>query len=153
MSKPPGQKSADPGDPDPAVRALPLALALGHRLRLAMDEHLRPTGLTTQQAAVMAIIADLGQPSISEVADVLGTSHQNLRRIADGLARKGFVAITTDPADGRRRLLTLTPHAIAFWAKRSVEDGSVVATWFAPLDRDERALLVDLLERLVGDDR
>lgn len=117
-----------------------------------MDAHLRASGITTQQAAVMSILEAAERPlPLGEVASALGTSHQNARQIVDALARKGFVEVGLDDADRRRRLLSLSEQARAFWAGRTVDDTAVVTAWFAGLDGDERRQLADLLARLIGE--
>ncbi len=145
-----GRLPSDPPDLDPAVRAFRLVLAAGHRLRSVMDDHLRPAGLTTQQAAVMSVVEAAGTASLGDVAAALGTSHQNLRQIADALVRKGFVQIAADPHDGRRRILSLTSAATRFWGERSQGDAAVVEACFESLSRRERLQLVDLLTRVVA---
>jgi DNA-binding MarR family transcriptional regulator len=56
-----------------------------------MDQQLRPDGLTTQQAALISVVEAIGQPSVSQAAAVLATTHQNVKQIADPIARKGFL--------------------------------------------------------------
>lgn len=146
---PPGQLPSDPEDLDPALRAFRLILAASHLMRSAMDTHLRPSGLTTQQAAVMSIVEANGPSALGIVAERLGTSHQNVRQIVDAMVEKGFLAEHHDPADRRRRIIELTPHALSFWADRQASDTEVVQQWFEPLTADQRSVLADLLGTLV----
>jgi DNA-binding MarR family transcriptional regulator len=141
----PGRLPSDPADVDPRVIAFRLLLVTGQRLRARMDEHLRPSGLTTQQATVISTVEELGSPTLSIVADRLGTSHQNARQIADALARKGLLEIQSDPADQRRRLLLLTPAARSFWANRNEDDFDVVCSWMTDLEPSAAHTLVELL--------
>ncbi|MFN8190137.1 MAG: MarR family transcriptional regulator [Nocardioidaceae bacterium] len=146
----PGHLPSDPVELDPRVVAFRLLLVTGQRLRARMDEHLRPAGLTTQQAAVLSVVEQLGNPSLSTVADHLGTSHQNARQVADALARKGMLDIVRDPRDQRRRLLELTSEAQSFWAPRRDDDFSVVSSWLGGLGAEDAQQLVDLLSRILG---
>ena len=130
------------------VAAFRLILLLSQQMRTLMDQHLRPDGLTTQQAALITAVDAAGNPSLSQVADRLGTTHQNARQIADALARKGFLTITADPQDGRVRRLRTTEQNRTYWRQRSDDDQDHVATWFASLDPVEAATLVDLLSRV-----
>src|SRR3974390_2710919 len=65
------------------------------RLIVVVAQELRADGLTTQQAAIITVVDLLGTPSLSQAAAALGTTHQNARQLADALARKGFLRITT----------------------------------------------------------
>lgn len=145
----PGHLPSDPSDLDPRVVAFRLLLVAGQRLRARMDEHLRPAGLTTQQATVISLVEEMGSPSLSTIADRLGTSHQNARQVADALSRKGLLEIGPDPSDQRRRLLTLTPATGSLWASRNADDFAVVSSWFTGLDTADAEQLVDLLTRVL----
>ncbi|GAB3862065.1 GNAT family N-acetyltransferase [Hymenobacter terrigena] len=53
------------------------------------------------------------RPGISsnEIADQIGHTHASVSQIVKELVRHGLLAMTTDPQDQRRRLMTLTPLA------------------------------------------
>ena len=96
------------------VQAFRLVLALAQELRTLMDRRLQPGGLTSQQAAVLTVIEILGQPSMTEAARALATTHQNLKQLASALARKGFLTIEPDARDSRskRRLISRITSAV-----------------------------------------
>src|SRR6266508_3990415 len=48
----------------PPVRAFRTVLLLAQTLRYLMDDRLRADGLTTQQAALLTVVAGLGRPSL-----------------------------------------------------------------------------------------
>ena len=81
------------------------------------DQALEPLGLTTRQWLLLAVLAKgfPGEPpTLSEAADVYGTSRQNVKQIAGQLARSGFVRLEADPRDRRALRLHLTPRAAVF---------------------------------------
>ena len=49
------------------------------------------------------------QPSVTEVADVMGSTRQNVRKMLDVLEGKGFVALSANPLDRRTLSVALTP--------------------------------------------
>jgi DNA-binding MarR family transcriptional regulator len=130
------------------IRLFRLVLMVAHSMRTRMDEALRGDGLTTQQAALITAVEAMGSPSLTQAAAVLGTTHQNLRQLADALARKGFLRIEQDPADGRVRRLVTTPKSDAYWRRRSPADYVRVYGWFDGLSEDEVAALFELLWRV-----
>jgi DNA-binding MarR family transcriptional regulator len=130
------------------VRTFRLIVLLAQELRTLMDQQLRPDGLTTQQAALISVVDAIGRPSLSEAAAALATTHQNVKQIADALARKGFLEITRDTDDARVRRLATTRKSRATWRRRSAADQELVRGWFSTLNQDEAQSLFALLLRL-----
>lgn len=130
------------------VRTFRLIVVLAQRLRTLMDQRLRADGLTTQQVALTTIIDAIGEPTLSQAAAALGTTHQNARQLATALERKGMLVIEPDPADGRVKKLRTTGHSREYWQQRSMDDQRYVLEWFAGLSAPEARALFELLLRL-----
>jgi DNA-binding MarR family transcriptional regulator len=108
-----------------------LLLATGGRLRVLMDRRLARVGLTTQQAAIMNLIANASSPiSQRELASAIGTTHQNVKQLTTSLVNKGLLEVRTDEKDRRIRRMVATP---AFRRRRSDVGHTEVAQWFASL--------------------
>lgn len=127
------------------IRTFRLIIVLAQELRTRMDQLLREDDLTTQQAALLTVIDALDEPSIGQAAEALGTTHQNIRQLANALERKGFVRIAADPADRRIRRLATTPQNAATWQRRSHADQLRVLEWFGTLTAAEAQDLFRLL--------
>lgn len=134
---------------DPGVRAFRLALLLGQRLRHLMDERLRVDGLTTQQAALITAVTMLGGPSLTKVANCLGTTHQNAAQLVAALERKGFLRVEPDPTDRRRKRLIATDTNTEYWRGRDAGDHEAVGQWFAGLEPDELETFVRLAVKVL----
>ncbi|MFC1437414.1 MarR family transcriptional regulator [Streptacidiphilus sp. N1-10] len=134
---------------DPAVRAFRALLLAGQRLRYLMDDRLRADGLTTQQAALLTAVTALGQPSLREAAEAMGTTHQNAAQVVAALVRKELLRVEPDPADGRRRRLIATETNDRYWRTRDAADHAAVAAWFSSLSGQEIETLASLAERLL----
>jgi DNA-binding MarR family transcriptional regulator len=130
------------------IRSFRLIVLLAQELRTLMDQRLRPDGLTTQQAALISVVEAIGTPSLAQAAAAFGTSHQNLKQIADALGRKGFLRITRDKNDARIRRLSTTPKSRRHWQQRSLADQQAVLEWFATLSPRDAQTLFRLLLRL-----
>lgn len=126
--------------------AFRLLLLVSAQLRARMDRLLAP--ITTQQAALLSVVTASGRPSFGDVADVLSTSHQNVKQIALVLEREGLLRIVVDEDDRRVRRLEVTAKNRALWAKRDPVDHAEVASWFAPLADEDVTTLVDSLRRV-----
>jgi DNA-binding MarR family transcriptional regulator len=127
------------------IRTFRLILLLAQELRTLMDQLLRQDGLTTQQAVLTTIIDTLGEPSIKQAADALGTTHQNVKQLAASLERKGFIRITQDTSDARVRRLATTPKSHTTWQRRAAADQQHVLEWFSDLSQHEAETLLELL--------
>jgi DNA-binding MarR family transcriptional regulator len=132
------------------IRLFRLVLGVGQAMRRRMDAALRPDGLTTQQAALITIVEAVGSPSLKQAAAMLGTTHQNVRQVADALVRKGYLRIVQDPKDGRVRRLVTTPRSEEYWRRRSAADYERVYQWFEGLSEDELRTLFELLWSVAG---
>ncbi|WP_214104551.1 MarR family winged helix-turn-helix transcriptional regulator [Acrocarpospora catenulata] len=132
------------------VEAFRTSLYLAQRLRYLMDDRLRADGLTTQQAALLTLVAGLGAPSLKQAAAGLGTTHQNVAQLVQALQRKGMLAVNDDPADGRRKLLSVTETSRAYWSSRDEGDHAAVAGWFAALSEEELRTFVELAQRILS---
>lgn len=131
------------------VRLFRLLLAKAAALRTRLDKELAPSGVTTQQGAMLQWIeAQPEAPTISAVAAGLRMTHQNVKQIAAALERKAFLAIVVDASDRRARRLVLTEHHRQFWAQRNPQDFSNVAAWTAAWSDEEVESLIQLLRRL-----
>lgn len=134
----------------PPIRAFRTLLVLAQRLHNLMDDRLRGDGLTTRQAALITAVLDLGQPSLSEVATALRTTHQNVAQLVAALHRKGLLRTEPDPADRRRTRLVATIDNQRYWRERDDADHAAVAGWFAVLSDEELETLCGLADRVLS---
>ncbi|MGO4439092.1 MarR family winged helix-turn-helix transcriptional regulator [Rhizobium sp. RAF56] len=72
------------------------------------DEALRPVGLTNGQFSLLMSLNRPEPPPMGPVANLLAMDQTTLTAALKPLERRGWVAITRNPKDGRGRLLALT---------------------------------------------
>lgn len=131
------------------IQAFRLLAVTGAAMRGRLDRALAPSGVTTQQAAMLQLIESLPEPpTLSHVAAAMHMTHQNVKQIAAALERKGFLRIVPDAADRRARRLTLTAKHRRVWKQRNPADFANVEQWTMALDDGEVATLVGLLGRV-----
>ncbi|GAA2750380.1 MarR family winged helix-turn-helix transcriptional regulator [Amnibacterium kyonggiense] len=115
----------------------------------ALDSRLRAVGSTIVQWDVLRALSRNPAASAHELAVATFQSDQSLGVMMRGMERKGLVERSTP--HGRR-----IEHRITDAGERVLEVGhqaaaEVFRAAFAPLDQAERATLLGLLRRLVGD--
>ncbi|HKP63571.1 MAG TPA: MarR family transcriptional regulator [Polyangiales bacterium] len=130
------------------VRSFRLILMIAQQLRYLTDQLYRADGLTTQQATLLSVVRALGQPSLSEAAASMLTSHQNAKQLVTSLVGKGFLRLTADREDARVKRLQTTPKNERHWAARDPHDFQRVGEWFGTLSTEEARQLCDLLAKL-----
>ncbi|QFY59409.1 MarR family transcriptional regulator [Rhizobium grahamii] len=80
------------------------------------DDALRPIGLTNGQFSLMMSLNRPEPPPMGPVANLLAMDQTTLTAALKPLERKGWVLVTANPRDRRRKLLTLTPEGRAVLA-------------------------------------
>jgi DNA-binding MarR family transcriptional regulator/ribosomal protein S18 acetylase RimI-like enzyme len=89
--------------------------AVSDRLYATADEVYRLTGLEIQGRwlPLLRILHDRGPLTVGEVAEAVGQTHSGVSQLADKLVEQGWLQVVADPADKRRRRLSLTERAQA----------------------------------------
>jgi len=124
---------------------------LSRRFEYITDRILKKDGLTTKQLLVLiGIVRGFSEPpSVSQVADLLSTSHQNVKQIASQLEKRDFVKMVRDEKDKRRWLLTATKKNQEYWDSKAEEHMTAILSLFQSLDANEVVLLYKLIMKLV----
>lgn len=135
-----------------ATRLFRMVVAASMALRGRMDARLAEVGLTTQQAAVLTFVeSQSAPPTQGQIASFLGTSHQNVRQLLNGLERKGLVRVRVDPRDRRSRRVVTTSAVGPLFADRDEADHRAVRDWLSALSEDEIEQMCRLLGRVLDD--
>jgi DNA-binding MarR family transcriptional regulator len=124
-----------------------LAQHLTRRTDAALDDW----GLTSRQWLLLAALQrgfPDRDPSLSEAAELYGTSRQNVKQIALGLAERGWLRLEPDSADARTTRLVRTDLVRRFdSAEGRRRTASLLDDVFAGLPRDDVEVLRRLLAR------
>ena len=118
---------------------------LNRRLAQRGHPHVRPA----HGYAFQAIGAD--GATAGELGKRLGVTKQAAGQMVDELTRLGYVERTVDPADARRRLVTLTPHGFDCLRASAEIFAELIAEWRASgADVDAAFAALNRLEGLYG---
>jgi DNA-binding MarR family transcriptional regulator len=110
--------------------------------RFASRQDLHATDVT----AMAVLAASGGELTAGDLARELELSSGATTRLVDRLERLGHLARVTDPADRRRRRVSVTPTASATAGAYFGQLGARVEQVLATFDEDERAVI----ERFLG---
>ena len=101
------------GDMPPQAFLLGLLSAFDNRYQAAADAFFKE--ITWKQFfAIICVNLCKEAPTINELSDVMGSSHQNVKQILLKLEKKGFIAMKPDEKDKRKQRIIVTDAARTF---------------------------------------
>jgi len=140
--------------PNPADRELIPALVglifdLSKGLQGLVGDLLAELDLTLPLAdALWQLDPEAPPPSMRQLAAGLRCDPSTVTFLADRLIERDLIAVRVDPADRRRKTVTLTPKGAE--TRRRLLGSIATRSPLARLSRDEQRQLFDLLGRAVG---
>jgi len=104
--------------------------------------------LTPMQWAVLSKLREVGTTSQNLLGRLVSMDAATVKGVVDRLLRRGLLNAAADPTDGRRVFIDLTRAGEALVSRTVDAAVRVTEETLAPLNADERAALMQLLERL-----
>ena len=94
--------------------------------------------VTVKQWSLMAIISKCEHtaPTLSEVAEMIGSSRQNVKKMALILENQGFVTLNKDTIDARIIRLSLTPKCMKYFQTRAHKEQEFIENLYQGFDND-----------------
>ena len=114
----------------------------------AEEPVLRAHGVQMWDYVVLSALEDGPSSTQSELAAAVRRDKTRLIPILDRLETRGLLRRTPDPADRRNRVVEMTPTGRKLLASCRTEIREVEAELLAGIEPAERAVFVDVLERL-----
>ena len=128
---------------------------LSNKLQLLGD--MMDPALTVKQWLLLAgVMQCSGSPTLSEVAARIGSSRQNVKKMAAILEKRGFVRLEKDPADARMLRIRLTDACRAHLRQREGMELRFIDELFEGFGTGEVAefsVLISKLDRNVSNMR
>ena len=90
-----------------------------------------------QMFAIVCIDMCREAPTLRELSQVMGSSHQNVKQILIKLEKRGFVEMQVDEKDRRKQRIFLTEKARAFSASHDAQSQQIVSRIFAGIPEEE----------------
>lgn len=75
-------------------------------------------------------------PTLNELSEILGSSHQNVKQILLKLEKKGFVQFKADTNDRRKQRIILTDHCKEFCENNDEMSTAVMGKMFKGIPED-----------------
>ncbi|MBB6214445.1 DNA-binding MarR family transcriptional regulator [Anaerosolibacter carboniphilus] len=123
---------------------------LANKLQVIGDQYLGKDDMTTKQWFLTVMISQFHDkpPTLSEVAELMGSSRQNVKQLALKLEEKEFLRIERDEQDARAIRLKLTEKSQCFWEKRQDQDNQFIMDLFSSFSEEEISTMTNCFEKL-----
>jgi DNA-binding MarR family transcriptional regulator len=113
-------------------------LKLSNRLLQPFSVYLeRQHRISINEFRLLMMIGRMGEAASHELAEMTGVNTMSVSRAVSALRRHGRVNVTTDPANRRRKTLTLTPEGARLYRVMLPATDKVTAYLFEALRVDE----------------
>ncbi|MEE0687174.1 MAG: MarR family transcriptional regulator [Lachnospiraceae bacterium] len=113
-----------------------LISAFENRFQAMADKNMKEISWK-QFFAVICIGMCKEKPTLKELAEIMGSSHQNVKQILLKLEKKGFVRIVSDEKDKRKQRIELTKYCEDFCNKNDEASISIMNKMFEGISQEQ----------------
>lgn len=127
---------------------------IGFLIRMAMQRHTSIfmsrmlEGLTQTQFAALAKLYEVGPCSQNHLGRLIYLDAATIKGVVDRLGMRGFLTALNDPADRRRRAVTLTERGREVTEAAMKIAAEITTATLAPLTAEEQRTVARLLKKL-----
>ncbi len=87
-------------------------------------------------------------PTIKELAEIMGSSHQNVKQLLMKMEKKGFIQINPDPGDRRKQRVFLTEYCREFCEKNDESSSIIMEKLFEGLSPEQLRSTIETISRI-----
>ena len=132
------------GQMPPQAFLLGLLSAFDNRYQASADNFMKE--ITWKQFfAIICVKLCKEPPTLNDLADVMGSSHQNVKQILLKLERKGFVSMTPDRNDRRKQRIVLTDMCREFCEKNDAPSQAIIGRIFEGIDEEQLRVTIETI--------
>lgn len=113
-----------------------LLSAFENRFQAMADKHMEEISWK-QFFAIICINMCSEKPTLNEIAEIMGSSHQNVKQILLKLEKKGFVLFVNDENDKRKQRIELTEYCKEFCSKNEAYSFMIMAKMFESISPEQ----------------
>lgn len=125
---------------------------ISNKKETLMERELKEYGITFKQWLLMAIIRNSFEtpPTLNETARAMGSSHQNVKKIASILEEKGYAVLEKDKRDSRATRIRLTEESDKLSARIQGRANAFTAVLFEGLSDSDMAKARQVLQGMMA---
>lgn len=126
---------------------LGLLSAFDNRFQALADSTIKEVSWK-QFFAIICINLCKEPPTVKELAEIMGSSHQNVKQILLKLEKKSFVKITADENDKRKQRILLTEYCREFCAKNEGMTTIFMNSLFAGISQEQLQITIQTIMQM-----
>lgn len=135
------------GEMPPQSFLLGLLSAFDNRYQACADSFFKE--ITWKQFfAIICINLCKESPTINELADIMGSSHQNVKQILNKLESKNFVQMVPDQKDKRKQRIIVTDRCRAFCEENDAQSHKMVAQIFENIGEEQLLITIQTITQM-----
>jgi len=98
--------------------------------------------------AIICINLCKEKPTIKELAEIMGSSHQNVKQILLKLEKKGFVKISVDHKDKRKQRMEITEKCIRFCKDNDEKSTQAMKAMFKGISEEQLSITIKTIMQM-----
>ena len=87
-------------------------------------------------------------PTINDLSEILGSSHQNVKQILLKLEKKGFVQFQEDKLDKRKQRISITKECLKFCEKNNETSSQIMQKMFEGISQNDIKTTINTLTKM-----
>jgi len=124
---------------------------VANKLEKVMDQALKPFEITSKQWILAAVIELFDTaPTIKEISNAMGTSHQNIKQVALKLEQKELLNLKKDAQDKRVTRAELNATKSEFWESTQPEGELFSRQLFKDIDSNDLTTLRKTITQILS---
>lgn len=136
--------NVDFGSTESSYFLLGLLSAFDNRFQAAADKLISEISWK-QFFAIICINLCKESPTIKELAEIMGSSHQNVKQILLKLEKKGFIDILVDDTDKRKQRVVLTKKCMDFCNANDEKSTMAVNAMFDGISKEQIGMTIQTI--------
>lgn len=118
-----------------------------NKLQVIGDRH--DTYITMKQWLLIIVATQFDEPpTLTELADFMGCSRQNTKKLAMRLQEKDFLVLEKDHTDSRAWRVVLTEQCVSYYRQRESKENHFLELLFKGFTEDETQALYHSMNKL-----
>lgn len=126
---------------------LGLLSAFENRFQAVADKSMQEISWK-QFFAIICVNLCKEEPTIKELAEIMGSSHQNVKQILLKLEKKGFVNIYEDSRDKRKQRVQLTEYCMEFCQKNDELSSHIMRQMFEGITEEQLQMTIQTIMQI-----
>ncbi len=95
--------------------------------------------------AIICINMCKERPTVKDLAEIMGSSHQNVKQILLKLEKKGFINISADKKDKRKQRIQLTEYCREFCSKNEEMTSDIIKKMFMGISEEQLQVTIQTI--------